>query len=155
KDRFVVNLAVNGATLTGTSQSNGTKDPVTVKLTRRASGDTFEFRGQIVVGKSTTEVASTDNADISEKEFLESQSSDDGITAQPKDFTEVSPEAIAVRIKLDAALDFLKSLRGQEVEVGMSSLYVGCDALRAGEQTISMTVDPDRAAALLAKAKAM
>ncbi|CCE07233.1 conserved exported hypothetical protein [Bradyrhizobium sp. STM 3843] len=155
KDRFVANLTVNGQTLTGTAQSNGTKDPVSVKLTQKASGESFEFRGQIAIGKTVSEVASTDNSDISEKEFLESQSTDDGIVAQPKDFTEVSPEAVAVRVKLDAALDFLKSLRGQEVEVGLSSLTVGCDALRAGEQTISMTVDPDRAAALIAKARTM
>jgi hypothetical protein len=155
KDRFVVNLAVNGQTLTGTTQSNGEKTPVNVKLTRKVNGDSFEFRGQITIGQAVTEVASTDNADISEKEYLESQSTDDGISAQPKDFTEVSPEAVAVRLKLDAALDFLKSLKGQDVEVALSSLTVGCDALRAGEQTVSMTVDPDRAAALIAKAKAM
>jgi hypothetical protein len=155
KDRFVVNLAVNGQTLTGTTQSNGEKAPVSVKLTRKGSGDSFEFRGQIAIGQAVTEVASTDNADISEKEYLESQSTDDGISAQPKDFTEVSPEAVAVRLKLDAALEFLKSLKGQDVEVALSSLTVGCDALRAGEQTVSMTVDPDRAAALIAKAKAM
>jgi hypothetical protein len=58
-----------------------------------------------------------------------------------------------VRVKLDAALDFLKSLKGQPVEVSLSSLTVSCDALRAGEQTITIGVDPDRAAALIAKAK--
>jgi hypothetical protein len=153
KDRFVVNLAANGQTLTGTTQSNGEKTPVNVKLTRRANGDSFEFRGQITIGQAVTEVASTDNSDISEKEYLESQSTDDGINAQPRDFTEVSPEAVAVRLKLDAARDFLKSLKGQDVEVSLSSLTVGCDALRAGEQTVTMAVDPDRAAALIARAK--
>jgi hypothetical protein len=58
-----------------------------------------------------------------------------------------------VRLKLDAALDFLKSLKGQDLEVSLSSLTVSCDALRAGEQTINLTVDPERAAALIAKAK--
>jgi len=155
KDRFVVNLQAAGQTLTGTTQSVGSKAPVTVKLTRKASGDTFEFRGQISIGGVVTEVASSDNADLSEKEFLDNQTSDDGITPQPKDFTEVSPEAIAVKVKLDAATDFLKSLKGQDVEVTLASLSVGCDALRAGEQTINMSVDPERAAALLAKFKAM
>ena len=72
-----------------------------------------------------------------------------------KDFTEVSPEAVGVRIKLDAALDFLKSLKGEAVEVGLSSLSISCDALRAGEQTINLTADPERAAALIAKVKSM
>jgi hypothetical protein len=155
KDRLVVNLAINGQTLSGTTQSLGDKVPVTVKLNRKPTGDTFEFRGQITIGTNTTEVASTDNSDISEKEFTDSQVVDDGITPNPKDFSEVSPEAVGVRIKLESALDFLKSLKGQDVEVALNSLAVTCDALRGGQQTINLTIDPDRAAALIAKAKAM
>jgi hypothetical protein len=153
KDRFVVNLAVNGQTLTGSTQSIGDKLPVTVKLTRKPTGDSYEFKGQISVGQAVTEVVSTDNADLSEKEFLDNQTSDDGITASPKDFSEVSPESIGVRIKLEAALDFLKSLKGQDLEVSPASLTVSCDALRAGQQTINISADPDRAAALIAKFK--
>jgi hypothetical protein len=155
KDRFVANLTVSGQNLTGTTQSIGDKQPVTIKLLRKPTGDTFEFRGQINIGQAVTEVASTDNSDLSEKEFQENQTSDDGITPAPKDFTEVSPEAIGVRVKLDAALDFLKSLKGEPVEVGLSSLAITCDALRAGEQTIALTVDPERAAALIARARSM
>jgi hypothetical protein len=153
KDRFIANLGVNGQTMTGTAQTLADKLPVTVKLVRKQSGDSFEFRGQITVGQTVTEVASSDNSDLSEKEFLDNQTTDDGITPQPTDFTEVSPESVGVRVKLDAALDFLKSLKGEAVEVGLNSLAVSCDALRAGEQTISLTVDPDHAAALIAKAK--
>src|SRR6202021_1068348 len=68
KDRFVANLTVNGQTLTGATQSLGDKLPVTVKLLRKPTGDTFEFRGQISVGQTVTEVTSTDNSDLSEKE---------------------------------------------------------------------------------------
>ncbi len=155
KDRFVVNLAVSGQTLTGTTQSLGDKLPVTVKLTRRPTGDTFEFRGQIGIGQTVTEVTSTDNSDLSEKEFQDNQATDDGIAAAPKDFTEASPEAVGVKVKLEAALDFLKGLKGQDVEVSLSSLTVSCEALRAGEQTINISVDPDRAAALIAKSKSL
>ena len=153
KDRFIANLTVNGQTLTGTTQSLGEKLPVTVKLVRKPTGDTFEFKGQISIGQSVTEVASSDNSDLSEKEFLDNQSTDDGITETPKDFTEVSPEAVAVKVKLDAAADFLKGLKGQDLEVSLNGLAVTCDALRAGEQTVNIAVDPDRAAALIAKAK--
>jgi len=155
KDRFVVNLAVSGQTLTGTTQSLGDKLPVTVKLTRRPTGDTFEFRGQIGIGQTVTEVTSTDNSDLSEKEFQDNQATDDGIAAAPKDFTEASPEAVGVKVKLEAALDFLKGLKGQDAEVSLSSLSVSCEALRAGEQTINISVDPDRAAALIAKSKSL
>jgi hypothetical protein len=153
KDRFVANLAVSGQTLTGTTQSIAGKLPVTVKLVRKPSGDGFEFKGQISIGQTVTEVNSSDNSDLSEKEFRDNQTTDDGITAAPKDFTEVSPESIGVRIKLDAASDFLKGLKGQDVEVSLSSLAVTCDALRAGEQTISLSADPERAAGLIAKFK--
>jgi phenylpyruvate tautomerase PptA (4-oxalocrotonate tautomerase family) len=155
KDRFVANLAVNGQTLTGTTQSISDKLPVTVKLVRKPTGDTFEFKGQISVGQSVTEVVSTDNSDLSEKEFRDNQTIADGITAAPKDFTEVSPESIGVRVKLEAALDFLKGLKGQDVEVSLNGLTVSCDALRAGEQTINLSVDPERAAALIAKFKSL
>jgi len=155
KDRFVANLAVNGQTLTGATQSLGDKLPVTVKLVRKPTGDTFEFKGQISVGQTVTEVTSTDNSDLSEKEFQDNQTSDDGLTPAPKDFTEVSPEAIAVKVKLEAAPDFLKGLKGQDVEVSLSSLTVSCEALRAGEQTITISVDPDRAAALIAKSRSL
>ncbi len=154
KDRFVVNLAVNGLAMTGSTQSLVDKKPVSVKLTRKQNADTFDFRGQISIGQTVTEVASSENSDISEKEFQDSQTVDDGINASPKDFTEVSPESVGVRIKLDSALDFLKSLKGQAVEVALNSLTVTCDALRSGQQTLNLTVDPDRAAALIAKAKA-
>jgi hypothetical protein len=153
KDRFVANLAVSGQTMTGTTQSIGDKLPVTVKLVRKPTGDTFEFKGQISVGQTVTEVTSTDNSDLSEKEFHDNQTTDDGIAAAPKDFTEVSPESVGVRIKLDTALDFLKSLKGQDLEVSLGSLTVSCDALRAGEQTININADPARAAALIAKFK--
>ena len=43
--------------------------------------------------------------------------------------------------------------KGETVEVGLGSLTVSCDAMRAGEQTINLTVDPDHASALIAKAK--
>src|SRR4029077_13114033 len=153
KDRFIANLDVNGQSLTGTTQTLAGKLPVTVKLQRKQAGDSFEFRGQITIGPTVTEVTSTDNSDLSEKEFLENQTTDDGITPAPKDFSEVSPESVGVRVKLDAALDFLKSLKGEAVEVGLSSRAVPCGALRPREQTINHTLDPERAGALIAKAK--
>jgi hypothetical protein len=154
KDRFVANLAVNGQTLTGATQTLGDKLPVTVNLVRKPTGDSFEFKGQISVGQTVTQVSSPDNSDLSEQEFRENQTTDDSISAAPKDFTEVSPESVAVKVKLDAALDFLKSLKGEKLEVSLSSLTVSCDALRAGEQTITIGIDPERAAALVARAKA-
>jgi hypothetical protein len=155
KDRFVADLAVNGQTLTGATQSISDKQPVTIKLVRKPTGDTFEFKGQISIGQTVSEITSTDNSDLSEREFQDNHSGDDGIIPAPKDFTEVSPEAVGVRVKLDSALDFLKALKGQDLEVSLNSLVVSCDALRAGEQTISISVDPERATALIEKSRSM
>src|SRR5580698_9114868 len=58
KDRFVANLTVNGQTMTGSTQSIGDKLPVTVKLLRKPTGETFEFKGQISIGQTVTEVDS-------------------------------------------------------------------------------------------------
>jgi hypothetical protein len=155
KDRFVATLTVNGNTLTGTATSEADKLPVSVKLNRRPTGETFEFKGQITIGQTTTEVTSTDNTDLSESEFRDSQSSDSSIAVAPNDFADVSPESIAVKVRLEAASDFLRSLRGQPVEVSLSSLSVACDALRAGQQTIYLTVDPEKAAAFVAKVRSV
>lgn len=153
KDRFVVDLAVNGASLTGSTQTLIDKYPVSVRLTRKQTADTYEFKGQVSVGQTVNEVTSTDNSDLSEKEFRELQPSNDNVSANPTDFTDVSPEAVAVRVKLESALDFIRSLRGEKVEIVLSSLGVSCEALRAGEQVLSLNIDPERAAAFVAKAK--
>jgi len=153
RDRFVVNLTVNGQTMAGTGETQVDKLPVSVSLTRKATGDTYEFKGQIRVGQTVTNVVSTDNADLSEKEFRENQVTDDGIVASPKDFTEVSPEALAVKVKLENAPALLAVLKGQHVGVALGSLTVSCEALRRGQMTISLSTDPQQAADLLAKLK--
>jgi len=154
KDRFVANLAVSGQTMTGTTQSIGDKLPVAVNLTRKATGDTYEFKGEIRVGQTTTHVISTDNADLSEKEYQENQINDDGIVAAPKDFTQVSPEAVAVKVKLDSAADLLKYLKGQNVGIAVNSLAISCESLRSGQMTLNLSVDPSRAADLISRVKA-
>ena len=123
-----------------------------VKLTRKPNGEMVDFKGQVGVGSTTYDITSNENSDLSEKEFQDNQTTDDGIAAAPKDFTEVSPEAVGVRVSLEAASDFLKTLRGQNVEVSLSSLEIGCDSLRAGSLVINLATDPERAAALVAKA---
>ncbi|MCD0420118.1 hypothetical protein LOC51_23120 [Rubrivivax sp. JA1024] len=154
KERFVVNLTANGQSLTGTSQTLGSKTPVSVNLQQKPNGETFDFKGVVGIGTATHEINSTDNSDLSEKEFEETQSADESIAQTPKDFTAVSPEAVGVRVALEAASDFLKTLKTENVEVSLSSLSIGCDALRAGKLVINLSVDPERAAAVIAKAKA-
>ncbi|MGO4712393.1 hypothetical protein [Bradyrhizobium sp. 2TAF24] len=153
KDRFVATLTVDGAKLTGTTQSGDGKQPVTVNLTRKASANGVSFEGKVTIGSSVSNVNSADNGDISEKEFREGQDADDQITPAPADFTSVSPEAVAVRLKPEGVLDFVNGLRGQNVEVSLSSLLPSCTELRKGEQVVHLNINPERAAEFVASMK--
>src|SRR5262249_56029364 len=62
--------------------------------------------------------------------------------------------AVGSRRKWESLLESLKGLKAEPLEVSVNSLSVSCDELRLGEQTINLTVDPERAAAFIAKAKA-
>jgi hypothetical protein len=153
KDRFVATLTVDGQKLTGTTQSVDGKQPVTVNLLRKSSGNGVSFEGKVTIGPGTSNISSADNSDISEKEFKEGQEADDEISAAPADFTSASPEAVAVRVKPDGIADFVNSLRGQNVEISLTSLLPSCSELRKGEQVIHLNIDPERATDFVAKMK--
>ncbi len=150
-DRFVLALAVEGDKLSGSTESQESKLPVSVSLTRKPNGKTFDFAGRITVGGSASTIASSETNDTSEKEFKEQQTADDTITAKPADFTEVSPEAIAVKVKREAVADFAKSLRGENMQIALNGLIASCAELRSGEQVLRLIVDPERAPAVLEK----
>jgi hypothetical protein len=150
-DRFVMTLSVDGDKLSGSAQSQEGKLPISVNLTRKPTGKSFEFNGKVTVGSETSTVASPDTTDLSEREFKEQQATEDTITPSPPDFTEVSAEAIAVKIKRDAVVDFARSLRGEQVQVALYGLIASCAELRSGEQVLKLTVDPERAGALIEK----
>lgn len=154
KDRFVVNLAASGQSLSGSAATLNDKLPVSVKLIRKAVDGRYDFSGEVRVGETTTEVRSTDNADMSEAEFSETRDADSEIAVAPQAFTEVSPEALAVRVRLDAMIAFVSALRGQDVEIDFAGLVTSCEELRAGEQTLTMEVDPARAGEFLARFRA-
>ena len=150
-DRFVMTLAIDGDKLSGSAQSQEGKLPVSVNLTRKATGKTFDFAGKVTVADSTSTVASPETSDLSEKDFKDQQAAEDTITASPVDFTEVSPEAVAVRVKREAVVDFARSLRGEPVQVALYGLIASCAELRSGEQVLKLAVDPERAPALIEK----
>lgn len=157
RDRVTVELKVSGASLTGTGTSMRDKTPVEIALTQaRSPGKTnaFDFGGSIRIGADKMAVASRETVDISDREFNDNKNPDDDIVAAPADFTDVSPESIAARVALDAVPDFIRSLRGRGILVSRNSLATGCDSLRAGHQTIQMTVNPAAAAETVAQLRA-
>ncbi|MGN6287305.1 MAG: hypothetical protein ACTHM2_19320 [Afipia sp.] len=155
KDRFAIELKPDGQKLTGSGTSFEDKQPVTVNLVRKPAGDTVTFEGRITVGNKTSQVASTENTESDEKEFEQSQGADDDLVEAPANFTEVSPQSVAVQVKREAFRDLVNGLRGEAVRITLESLALDCNVLRSGEQTLRLTVDPARAPGLIAKLKTM
>ena len=155
KDRFVVNLKVDGDRLTGTAQSQEEKVPVGVSLNRTQAGGTVGFTGFITQGQTRTEVSSSDNTDMGEDEFRENQPAEELIVAAPADFTEVSPGSIAIRVKRPSLLAVVNELRSQSAAVDLDSLTTECPTLRTGEHIVRAEIDPERAAAIVARLKAV
>lgn len=152
KDRFTIDLKIDGEKLSGSGQSMENKTPVTVSLIRKG-GKSVSFDGKITLGGHLTSVSSPDNSDVDEKEFQQSQVVDDDLSEAPKDFTQVSPQSVAVRVKRENFAELVKSLKGQNVQIALDSIATDCNALRSGEQVLRFLVDPARAPGLIASLK--
>jgi hypothetical protein len=153
KDRFVLDLKVEGEKLSGSGQTTEAKTPVTVSLIRKRSGKSTSFDGRITLGTSVVSVSSPDNADMDESEFQDSQVAEDDLVEAPKDFTQVSPQSVAAKVKREALIDVVRGLRGKNVQIALDSIATDCNALRTGRQVLRLIVDPARAAGLVAELK--
>jgi hypothetical protein len=153
KDRFVINLKSDGQKLSGSGETTEDKSPVTVNLTRKPVKNSVTFEGKITIGDKPSLVSSTDNTDSDEKEFQASQTTDDSVSENPADFTDVSPQSLAVKVKRENFVDLLKTLRNDNIQLSLDSLATDCTALRTGAQFVRFTVDPARSGALLGKLK--
>jgi hypothetical protein len=157
KDRVVIDLGVAGQTLTGSGETTERKMPVTVKLTRSVADGKFKFQGEVKIGDNDTEaVVSEDNEDVSEAIYKASMEEDGSrLQRSPTAFTEVSPDSLRIKAKVQNATDVLKAARAENVAMWVTSLLTECGELRTGETTIDLTVNPARAAAVLAKLRAV
>lgn len=153
KDRFVIELKPEGEKLSGSGQTMEGKVPVAVNLVRKATKQAIAFEGKITVGGNSSLVSSPDNADIDEKEFLQTQVVDDDLVQTPKDFTQVSPQSVGIRVKREGFVELVKSLKTENVQIALDSLTTDCNALRTGQQVLRLVVDPARAPALMTKVK--
>lgn len=155
RERFVVQLKPQGNRLVGSGQSQESKTPISIDLNRTVANNEVKFEGTIKYGDRTFKALSEENTDISEKEFKEQTAIDETIIDNPADFREVTPGTIAFRVTRASLLDFLKALRAENVKVQSFSIAPSCDALRRGYLEVQADVDPERAAALIAKAKSL
>jgi hypothetical protein len=154
KDRFVVPLHVESGKLVGTGQSQEDKIPITVSLARKQTGKTTKFEGYITRGSIKTNISSEDNRDMTEAEFRENQDSEASVDPQPKDFTEISPDSLGIRVKRESLVEIVKKLKSEDVQIIVDSLTPDCPTLRSGHQVVRFFADPERAPSLVAKLKA-
>jgi hypothetical protein len=155
KDRFAIELKPDGKTLAGTGQTAEEKLPVSISLTRKSENRAVTFEGKITIDGKTFAVLSTDNTESDQREFDAAQTIDDNTADSPADFTELSPQSLAVKVKRENFVDLLKSLRNDNVELTLDSLTTDCAALRSDTQFVRLNVDPQRAGALLARLKSL
>lgn len=153
KDRFAIELKPEGEKLSGTGQSFENKTPVTVSLIRKQTGKATSFDGKITLGGNVNSVSSPDNTDTDEKEFQQLQVVDDDLSETPKDFTQVSPQSVAARVKRENFVELVKSLKDKNVQIALDSITTDCNALRSGQQVVRLVADPARAAGLVASLK--
>ena len=125
---------------------------MTVSLIRKGT-KSVSFDGKITLGGQLTSVSSPDNSDVDEKEFQQSQVVDDDLSEMPKDFTQVSPQSVAVQVKRENFADLVRSLKGQNVQIALDSIATDCNALRSGYQILRLFIDPARASDLIASLK--
>lgn len=151
-DRFVVPLKVENNRLTGTGQTQETKQAVSVNLTRRAAGGDVTFQGTVASGSQTDRIQATLN-EMSEDEINEQYLVDSLIQGSPTDFSVVWPQALFARVERGALGGLLEALRDQNVRVHLATTQASCRMLRSGRYTVQIDVEAERAAGLLAKLK--
>lgn len=155
RERFVVQLKPQGTRLVGSGQAQESKTPISIDLNRTVANNEVKFEGTIKYGDRTFKSSSEENTDISEKEFKEQTATDETIVESPAEFREVTPGTIAFRVTRSSLTDFLKALRAENVRVQSFSIAPSCDGLRRGYLEVQADIDPERAAALIAKAKSL
>jgi hypothetical protein len=155
KDRFVVALRLENGKLVGSGQSEPDRTPITVSLVRKQTGDTFNLEGTIKRGSQIEEVGTGELSDMSEAELSEALAREEEIVAAPANFTEVVPISLGVRVANDKVADLVKALRGLNVYVDYAGLVPSCIDLRAGNQLVRLSADPERAPALVKQLKAL
>jgi hypothetical protein len=155
RERFVVQLKPQGTRLVGSGQAQESKAPVSIDLNRTVVNNEVKFEGTIKYGERTFKSLSEENADVSEKEFKEQTATDESIVENPSEFREVTPGTLGFRVARASLIDFLKALRAENVKVQTFSIAPSCDSLRRGYLDVQADVDPERASALIAKAKSL
>jgi hypothetical protein len=153
RDRFVVPLKIEDNRLTGNGQTQEGKKAVSVDITRRGTATSPDYEGSVSSGDLKSEVQSSESGPITPEDFADMISDDDEIEMAPTQFIGMSPQVLKARVTRDGLAGLLDKLRSQNVRIAYLSIEESCRVLRSGQHILRFTVDPDRAAAVLAAIK--
>ena len=152
-DRAVINLKPADGELSGSGVSQLKKTPVTFSYAHKLKGNDLNYSGTLKIGGVNAAFSIDHVSESTEKEYEESLHQIP-LVEKPANFYAVSPQWVAVRVKLGGMPVLIDFLRKQDVMLDvLFGLSVDCAALRAGSQTIQFVVNPARAEAVIAEAK--
>lgn len=148
-DRVVIELKPQGNELAGSGISQVAKTPVVFSYDRKIKGNELGYTGTLKIGVTAVPFKIENISESTEKEYQESVYTIP-LIEQPEDFTKVSPQWIALRVKRGSMAAVLQQLRNENVVLDSQfGLTEDCAALRTGTQLIQFLAQPERAANLL------
>jgi len=146
-DRVVIALKAEGEDFTGSGVSEIEKVPVSFRYSRRLKGKDLNFIGALTVGKETVLFESERVLESTEKQHSESIYTLT-LVENPPDFTNVSPQWLALKVKLGKMPAVLEALRKENVVLdSLNGLVEDCQVLRSRAQFIQFEIQPERAPA--------
>lgn len=152
-DRAVLNLKPADGELSGAGVSQLKKTPVAFGYSSKFKGNDLTYSGTLKIGAANAAFSIDYVSESTEKEY-EQGLHKIPLVEKPANFYAVSPQWVAVRVKLGGMAALIDFLRKQDVTLDvLFGLTVDCAALRAGSQTIQFVVNPARAEAVIAEAK--
>ena len=134
---------------TGTTLVN--KAPVDIAIQRTGKPDAPTFTGELKSADRIVKFAYP-NAQFAEDEGAEPS---EPVETSPNATGDNLPNTVALVLKPSAIPALVPVLRKHSAKVEEHAFFADCDALRSDEHKITAQVDPDKAAAFVADAKAV
>jgi len=147
-DRVLLPLKVEGANLTGNATSSEEKQPVAVKLQRRAASDgRLVFSGTIEIGGKSFPVTSEPTGGAEPSPETEYVNIVEGVEA----FDEGnSPNTVGIKYRRGTLPVLLEALRDANVKIDLTSSAIDrCASLRSGEEYLRIVAAPEESRALV------
>jgi hypothetical protein len=147
-DRFKATLSIKGNELTGSGSTDIGRQPFTVALKRSGNADSVDLGGQISVSGVPISLKS-EGVDLQPVE----NSPEDA--AEPEAGAVPTFNTLTIRTPLGRAREVVEVLRAQQATLSALGLVPSCADMRGGTSQLAATVEPGKAAAILAQLNAL